>query len=577
MWLIMSKKDKISASEKYKFPVYIHSHSSAIETINSHDEILKGKVLNILEANYSNMLKGVNKLKELSGDQVIIDYYNSTHEANGKRKIDDKYKDLVNKILQYRYRAEEDYTEEVKKIIRSIYNYKTKQFTDKDLNKKFIRLLDKYKPEIKKSMSRYINKKLKDRESQKDGELQKEEVIKFAQLTIEDVNNDPELRDWIVHSFEYNLSGRIFKRKDMEKVISNIENYIQLNKQALDESSKITESNYSKIRNTFLNSASNSNELSKIVSSGLLYECVLMGYLTTVDSILYNGKKISIKNIKSTGSSGHESTKDIVTIITDGIKDYEVGMSLKANISKGQAGTAFHKEVQGKQILDLDFNLQEYKELLYILGNIKALSIFAAPDSYPEVVTEEGNKIPSMDLKPAIMPNWIFDLQFKYAQMALVKGLAGQIVNSPLDSEGNFTNYPPLFLSFLEHDYWMCDILEALLSLVNSGDSLATYISYMPLDFNNEIFNVFDYPKLEELFIQKKLTERLNSSRYEDFVYGELTEEGQLNGSGNTVYKILNDISGTFNSLSLSKALFPMINCNIVISDLLGSYKGKLK
>jgi hypothetical protein len=201
------------------------------------------------------------------------------------------------------------------------------------------------------------------------------------------------------------LSGKIFKRKDMEKVISNIENYIQLNKQALDESSKITESNYSKIRNTFLNSASNSNELSKIVSSGLLYECVLMGYLTTVDSILYNGKKISIKNIKSTGSSGHESTKDIVTIITDGIKDYEVGMSLKANISEGQAGTAFHKEVQGKKILDLDFNLQEYKELLYILGNIKALSIFAAPDSYPVVITEEGEKIPSMDLKPAIIPN----------------------------------------------------------------------------------------------------------------------------------------------------------------------------
>jgi hypothetical protein len=161
--------------------------------------------------------------------------------------------------------------------------------------------------------------------------------------------------------------------------------------------------------------------------------------------------------------------------------------------------------------------------------------------------------------------------------MALVKGLAGQIVNSPLDSEGNFTNSPPLFLSFLEHDYWMYEILEALLSLVNSGDSLATYISYMPLDFNNEIFNVFHYPKLEELFIQKKLTERIGGSRYEDFVYGELTEEGQLNGSGNTVYKILNDISGTFNSLSLSKALFPTINCNIVISDLLGSYKGKLK
>jgi hypothetical protein len=127
-------------------------------------------------------------------------------------------------------------------------------------------------------------------------------------------------------------------------------------------------------------------------------------------------------------------------------------------------------------------------------------------------------------------------MQRHYALLTFIKAIIGSLLNTDLNLKGNLEDLnslkPPLLLSFLEDDYWMYEILNAVLDLFNEKTEelfegqLGYAINYKGLTFRNSVFSVFKKETLQNLFIAKKLTQRgEGEDRYEDFYNQPLDQE----------------------------------------------------
>lgn len=120
----MDNKNKIDKN-KYRFPVYIHSHSTALEQIQNSDtlKIVVNKVDEIKQKVISNMETAISSLKRFSNEDAIQAYYQVTHDdkkGKGYRVMPPLFNMLIDLIIKYRNTADEKIQENINKAAEQI-------------------------------------------------------------------------------------------------------------------------------------------------------------------------------------------------------------------------------------------------------------------------------------------------------------------------------------------------------------------------------------------------------------------------------------------------------------------------
>ena len=275
----------------------------------------------------------------------------------------------------------------------------------------------------------------------------------------------------------------------------------------------------------------------------------------------------------SSASSGHGVTTDNVIWIVDKLCNEftTMGFSLKATKTGGKFDSVFKKTVHAKRLVK-PFLWQLFSEnrshqILYYLGNDQAFSVFMAPYRYDKVITktEEGIQIEMPDWTTKPFPTTYDSLtriRNIVSYIYLVKGLIGALFDKSdfieaIETEGYI---PPIILSFANEDYFTCEILKRLSSLIGYDDSRTEYGNdklkdYADVTFNTPNFN-FRHEDLKELFLLKKLITTNDENRYNEFysnkinpnyssctTYSSVPELLYEITKGLNIYKVVNEIS----------------------------------
>ena len=403
----------------------------------------------------------------------------------------------------------------------------------------------------------------------------KDKTKNFKDITIEDLKHSKKLYNAITRIIRSRLEGFFTTGKFMEDMIKTAQDLVRTTIKLHTEDATLPADELAKLA---LDKSRSGSWMRKYVSAGILFEYILVLYYhANPPEIKVNGQT-QVGKVKSTGTSGHASTSDLELIFGEGEERIRIGMSAKAIMSNGKATTTFEKRnVDGSP---LPLSSSDYQQMLYVLGNMKALMKFAAPEKYEKVLGKDGTlKVPNKKLDSLNLPIWIIEIQKWYTYTTFIKGLVGEILNTnPNDNfkvnlEKNLddtkTIIPPVFLAFLEYDYWMYEILENVLILYENQVDLSENVIFKKFDFSSPVFKVFTVKKLTSLFLSKKLTQRTSKSAYEDYYSNGLEEEASMYGVNQTVLQILTEISNTFNATNLAKYLFPKVSYNFAIGDLL--------
>lgn len=533
--------------EDFKYVTYIHSHATALEKLNINNVILQQKANNVLQSTVNNLKTTASTLHQLSHSDAVQRWYNETHEADGKRKLED---DELKILLQLMLKARTEAPNNVDAIVESVIE---KIFSSPDGKAAYDLIIAESSEKVADRIVSYLSKKKND--------------VNWTSITIGQLKSNTEIYNLLVKSIRYNLKGYL-KARGVLDVANIIQQYVQSIIAAGTADPSITGS---ELKELIEDRAIAGDKFAIAVSSGFLLEYFVLLFLNK------NPMQIGPNIVSTTGTSGHELTTDVQLIATEGGQNYRIGISLKANMTPENAtGSSFIKTVKLAQGEDNPFNLsvEEYLKILYVLGNYKALSVFAAPEKYETVLTEgESPKIPNNKVAlPGDMLQWVLDLQESWTYLAFVKGLVGQLFNVQPNFQGTEDlKAPPLFLGFYEYDYYMSDILYALIDIIEKGNSQKweDVIQYTRMTWSNPLFHkVFKKENLQNLFIAKKLTESNSDNRYNDFYIGELdTEEAEKAKLNLNVMSILENISNTFDIELLKSKLFTAVRYNVPVNS----------
>jgi hypothetical protein len=546
--MAISRK-QLDKSVVYSTPVYIHSHASALEKVLAYnDGTVRNKMKTIYDRNHQHLKDVVDLLKNMSSNEVVQNWYYSTHENNGKRIMDKTLANMINTVINYRNKAFEQSDARLKQFILDEFQHGTSTGLIID------KISEVLGPAIAEKVLTYTDKKRKDNTK----------IPDIRKVKVQDIAVGDEIYELLKKSIEYNLHGQELGTQ-MEEALADVQNYINA---AVDLVNIDPDADANKLYYMALNRSKHGDAFARSTSSGILFEYLLYSYLKSA-KVSKTAEGVQI-DVESTGTGGHESTTDLDLILSQGEKSYRVGLSLKANMTTGKTSQTFAKQnVIGPA---LTIKSDEYNKMIYILANLKALSTWAAPDDYETVIESDGVDEPENKKIMVFMPDWVKELQQMYAMLALVKGLLGEILTRDnIDLNGELNPMPPLVLTFLEYDYWMWEILNNLLTLMDTNqEQLANFMSYLPFTFESSVFNVFQKDKLVELFVAKKQTECINENRYEDFLKSDLDDDLLLvTGISESVRSILTDFTKAFAWDTMRPLLFPNVNFSIPINQLL--------
>lgn len=552
----MDNKNKIDKN-KYRFPVYIHSHSTALEQIQNSDtlKIVVNKVDEIKQKVISNMETAISSLKRFSNEDAIQAYYQVTHDdkkGKGYRVMPPLFNMLIDLIIKYRNTADEKIQENINKAAEQILSQGKAQgqFNIYDY------LANTYGEAVAENVAAYLSK---------DNHKKKYDLQK---VLWNDIENDSYLKKMLIKSIAYNLKDILPKSQEAKELMELIVETVKIEQGLLEVKEPQT------LKAMILKREQYYDKLMVAITGGFLFEYVLYVYFNSGIEVTVNinGKPTTLQlSAKDTGTSSHESTTDIVLVLQNGKKNYQLGMSAKANMTNGQASNVFHKDLRGKPPITKE---NDYKELMYILGNYKALSVFAvdSPETYEKVIdTADGEvNIPTMDTLKIVNIDWLYKLQESYTYTTFVKALVGQMLNDNPSLEGKLKKEPALWLSFLEYDYWTWEILEAILSLIKENSSLLKqYIKYASFQWEDPVFESLNYDNLKSLFLAKKMTEAKTQNRYQDFLSNDINHSLSLTtGVDKNVVDILTEIHNTFNRKGITNLLFPVVRYSIPINEL---------
>lgn len=546
--MAISRK-QLDKSVVYSTPVYIHSHASALEKVQAYnDGTVRNKMKNIYDRNRQHLKDVVDLLKNMSSNEVVQNWYYSTHNNSGKRTMDTTLENMINTVINYRNKAFEQSDARLKQFILDEFQNGTNTGLIID------KISDVLGPVIAEKVLTYTDKKRKDNTK----------IPDIRKVKVQDIAVGDEIYELIKKSIEYNLHGQELGTQ-MEAALADVQNYINA---AVDLVNIDPDADANKLYYMALNRSKHGDQFARSTSSGILFEYLLYSYLKSA-KVSKTSEGVQI-DVEATGTGGHESTTDLDLILADGEKRYRVGLSLKANMTTGKASQTFAKQNVIGPALTIKSN--EYNNMIYILANLKALSTWAAPDDYETVIESDGVDEPENNKIVVSMPDWVKELQQMYAMLALVKGLLGEILTrDDIDLNGKLNPMPPLVLTFLEYDYWMWEILNNLLTLMDTNqEQLANFMSYLPFTFESAVFDVFQKKKLVELFVAKKQTECISENRYEDFLKSDLDDDLLLvTGISESVRSILTDFTKAFAWDTMRPLLFPNVNFSIPINQLL--------
>lgn len=560
----MSKKKPIDNIDKFKFPVYIHSHASQITNVLKSTDIklITLKAQKEVDENYNNLSTMVEALKNKSQNPVIKAFYKETHDTNGRRKSTSLLSQLISLIIKYRNNA----MKETKKILsKKIEEFFSGSGADSSVFKRIVEKMGEQVGEkIAKNIADNVQKYVSSKESKK-SEWNKHDLKK---MKVSELMNTTLLKKQVINGIMKHWSSKVsedsYMQNTLQEVIKAIELELKIVLTPPDESAQT-------LINMIESHAVYYNKAQKAIASGFLFEYVLYESLKNGVEVTLeiNGEKQTfILSAKSTGTSDHGFTTDIVLTLANAQKEINMGLSLKANMKWGRASTNFIKILEGKPFIDLN----QLDSLLYYFANVKALSIFAAPEKYDKVIGDNG-EINYPQNQPIRVTNldWIKQIQEKYSYLTFVKGLIGQLLNENPDLKGDFGTEPPLFLTFLEYDYWMWEILDEMVKLIkdpSKSDILKKYISYQEFSWNHPIFKSFTESNLKDLFLVKKTIEASNEDRYKDFLTNDIdVAAAQKAGISKNLLQLLYDWSNEFNEVALRKILFT-VKCNVPINEL---------
>lgn len=546
--MAISRK-QLDKSVVYSTPVYIHSHASALEKVQAYnDGPVRNKMKNIYDRNRQHLKDVVDLLKNMSSNEVVQNWYYSTHNNNGKRTMDTTLENMINTVINYRNQAFEQSDVKLKQFILNVFQNGTSTGLIID------KISEVLGPVIAEKVLTYTDKKRKDNTK----------IPDIRKVKVQDIVVGDEIYELIKKSIEYNLHGEELGPQ-MEKALQDVQNYINA---AVDLVNIDPDADANKLYYMAFNRSKHGDVFARSTSSGILFEYLLYSYLKSA-KVSKTSEGVQI-DVEATGTGGHESTTDLDLILAEGEKRYRVGLSLKANMTTGKASQTFAKQNVIGPALTITSN--EYNNMIYILANLKALSTWAAPDDYETVIESDGVDEPENNKIMVSMPEWVNELQQMYAMLALVKGLLGEILTrDDIDLNGKLNPMPPLVLTFLEYDYWMWEILNNLLILMDTNqEQLANFMSYLPFTFESSVFDVFQKKELVKLFVAKKQTECISENRYEDFLKSDLDDDLLLvTGISESVRSILTDFTKAFAWDKMRPLLFPNVNFSIPINQLL--------
>lgn len=272
----------------------------------------------------------------------------------------------------------------------------------------------------------------------------------FKDITIKDLKHSKKLYKAIAKIIKSRLRGFFTTGKFMEDMIKTAQDLVRATVKLHTEDATLPADELAKLA---LDKSRSGSWMRKYVSAGILFEYILvLYYYANPPQIIVNGQT-QVGAVQSTGTSGHASTSDLELIFGKGEEQIVIGMSAKAIMSKGEATTTFEKRnVEGSP---LPLSSSDYQQMLYVLGNMKALMKFAAPEKYEKVLGKDGTlKVPNKKLTSLSLPTWIVDMQKWYTYTTFIKGLVGEILNTSPDKDlKSLKPIPPVFLAFLEYDY----------------------------------------------------------------------------------------------------------------------------
>lgn len=631
-WFQMSKSKKAYTTPsnlRYNTPVYIHSHETALPKIDS--SLFKtAKTLHDLTRR--RLDKIASYMKTYSNTATIRQFYADTHDGTKRKHSKDGQK-LVNQLqemrkilyaiksndgrIEYKSTAvkkaelailamwESDPDKSLEELfgaqladdiskyfagqLREDYNYKNKYMGLSGKNAKVSDLLT-------------IRKLRDDSRRRKDNELMLKDASGRILLTEDEKSYTDVLKKQLTLYYEQNDENAGDVEATVKTFQKQLDEYLNSFKDVQEELMGVN--NLEKLQSRIDKLNRHKQAALSISASGFQFEKVF-NFLATEQirkeglDVEISGKTFKIEGSSSSSKSHGMTTDNIITLIDGMGKRIEMGFSLKTSYNTKTLGfdSTFKKTVSLniKDPKKSFFSENQMRSILYYLGNARALSIFAAPAVYHGGVVKRDKKNGSfkVDMPPLANVNVISienkkieEIRSAYASIAMVKGIMGNIYTMASHKGASITEtwdtygkekdvVPPIFLSFVNDDYWMYEVMENLSAeYKNNFSGLSEYAKKIAFT-NNELKELcgsnFNKESLTHLFVLKKLiskTRRQGTARYRQLLedeknpyYGDWEEYRRWN----TVPQLLKEITSSLTLPRLQDFFFGKIDFTIPI------------
>lgn len=454
----MATSYKTIEAIKYHSPVYIHSHPTNFTDVFKSVSGVMRKAQNDTR---NKLLGTIRSLESVQKNAAVQEFYYSTHDANGKRKMDNKGQMILNRLLEVRNQLELIKQEQGDAKLKKLYEAQQQALINElnDTKNSGKTLQDILGEEFSKNFTQFLNQEGTLYNIKKLTNASEQDVVnKFFNKNTGQITKYFE--DRVLKFLRLSAPKTTEVKKIMAKLKKDIEDYIKT---------------FGETANTFLSSTDVEKLLTrtqKLSSHGMasfavsgtgfsfetIFNFLIASTLAGTDIIL-GDQPVSLKG-SSASATGHELTTDnIISLIDDLGQKINIGFSLKNVVQDNQFDTVFHKTVNKQNFfLNRYFrNDKEAQSLLYYAANQKALSIFQAPGRYNRVVQltpEEAIHLPPN--QPTLMShNIISDIRRIYVSLCTIQALVGYFYygkNVTLDDMAE-NQVPPVLLSFGEYDY----------------------------------------------------------------------------------------------------------------------------
>ena len=566
----------------FRTPTYIHSHASKLSDINAAYD---NNVLTRIKLDTSNKISEMSSyLGQYSSNPDIQNFYNETHESNGLRKTRGPEKRILDKMTEYRTQLAL-----INKGQRKSFKAETELFT------KF--LMESMQASggvqtiaelIGEEFAKYLVEFLK-AEAESKGY-----VKKYKDLDPNDTINRllQTSNGKLTKVFEKNIEKyyRTHRNLMSENIVASfnefqkeLDNYIA----TMQETSRavMNSDDLQNLQKRIEKLMSHKLALTAITASGFqfekLYNFLLEGALLRDSSLSVNGTKIMDGLSQST--TGHELTTDnVIKIFNEKTnKISEIGVTLKNSFDSThkKLGTNFSKttSITLENLFD-SLPLGTTQSLMYFLYNRVALSVFAAPKKYSQVIKNINStdyNIPHSEKVP-LMDKSVIELYESYVGLCFVKAFIGELFFKKdfdilIDNTASYV--PPVWIGFGEYDYWTYKILEEVnKEFLNNFNGFKEYTTMANpnsaiMEGLKPLYKYFTEKKLTDLFVLKKMIESTNANRYQDLLNNNISSVYSQIAPNSNVNDLLTVLTQGLQNDVLKWATFGSVGFSIPIKN----------